>query len=508
MKKSRDVVITSEVDETQPLLNTTESSGGNHANLRYLDAFALLISIQIGSGIFSSPSQIDKHAASPGFALIIWLVSGLVAWTGAACYAELGAALPINGGMLEYIRYIFGDSLAFMASWIWIMAVKPSSVAILSITFGQYWTSIIFGSTFAANGWESKVIAVTGVVVLTSFNMISIDATTKMTRFFFLIKVSTLLLLVLCTLLFVCFGIHKGQDAPNTDWSSRNWFSNTKPSWKPGIWDNIGESTLAIYAGLWAFSGWTDANMVAGDMRNPARDLPRAIHTAQPFIICSFILANVCYYIVIPWSSMDANNTIAVTVGNSILSWPGSVAFAVLVSLACLGSINVNIYTTSRLVVSAAQARWVPRSLGKYDSLRSVRQRTDQITTIPISANIQTPIRAMTMSTIISIVYIIFGTFGFLVTFVGLAEYVFSCITIAGVIILRVREPQLHRPYKPNLIVALVFVVVSGFLVVYGAVKAPSQAGLLGVLLALGCIRGLYLNTGKGTKQADYTAAE
>jgi amino acid transporter len=121
--------------------------------MTFFDGFALLVSLQVGSGIFSSPSQVDGHTPSPGMALIVWTLSGLTAWAGAASFAELGAAIPINGGMQEYLKYVYSDYVAFLASWIWILAVKPSSMAILSIIFAQYWTNAIFPHSASIIFW-------------------------------------------------------------------------------------------------------------------------------------------------------------------------------------------------------------------------------------------------------------------------------------------------------------------------------------------------------------------
>jgi len=478
------------VDEDTQLLDepsrNSSSASKNQPKLTYFDAFALLVSLQIGSGIFSSPSSVDKHTPAPGYAIIIWLFSGLLAWTGAACYAELGSALPVSGGTQEYLKYIFGDGLAFMSSWIWIMAIKPSSMAALSVTFAQYWINFMFNSSDAANGWQGKVLALVGFAVVVFFNMVSIKATIGMTRFFLTLKLLTLLLLLICTVLSLFFGIHLGEGTPTRDWSNRNWFSTTNPTWQPGIWNSIGQSTIAMYAGLWAYSGWDNANMVAGDMRNSSRDLPRAIHTAQPVVIFGFILANICYYITVPWSQISNTNTIAVVVGNNILGWVGSLSFAALVSLACLGSLNVNVFTTSRLIVSAAQADWFPSSFGKFTSLYSFSSNKNT------SSPNQTPINAMLLTTTITTIYILLGTFRSLITFIGLAEYLFFSATAIGLLVLRIREPNLTRPYKPSIVIPVIFAAVSLFLVVCGAANAPMEAGVLGGLIGLGVGRKVW----------------
>ncbi len=350
---------------------TRDATGTDHTTSRkltYSDAFALLVSLQIGSGIFSSPSQVDKHTSAPGFALSVWLLSGLLAWSGAIGFAELGAAVPVNGGMQEYLRYVFGDLPAFMASWIWIWAVKPSSMAILAIIFSQYWLTAIFPGTIPINGWQVKLLAILAHALVVLCNTVSLNVTTTLNRFFLWLKLFTIGVLILCATLTIGLGVHLGPGEQSKDWLKRSWFERSGNTPVLLGWENLGQSTLALYAGLWAFAGWDNANIVAGEMADVKRDLPLAINTAEPVVICAFLLANICYYVALPWSDVKTSNTVATNVGLEVLGRGGALLFALLVSLACVGSINVNVFTTSRLTVAAAEVKWLPERLAVYGS--------------------------------------------------------------------------------------------------------------------------------------------
>jgi solute carrier family 7 (L-type amino acid transporter), member 9/15 len=395
------------------------------------DGFALLVSLQVGSGIFSSPSQVDNHTPSPGMSLVVWLASGLIAWAGATCFAELGAAIPVNGGMQEYLQYIYGDFLAFLASWIWILAVKPSSMAVLSIIFAQYWTNAILPPSSSHTSWVNNVLALVALTIMILLNALSLNTTTRMTNYFLWLKLGTVVLLLLCCILSVALGLHLGAAESNQDWLDRNWFSSsqTTSANQPVDWDDLstwslfGEYTTALYAGLWAFAGWDNANMVAGEMQNPSKDLPYAIHTALPTVILCFLLANISYYLAIPWTEIGSNNTIAVKVGERVLGQPGAFLFAFLVSLVCLGSININVFTTSRLTTAASKTGYLPIALeeiglGAFGPVGKALQPTN-------SRLWQTPIKAMLFNAICTSIYIILGSFGALVTFIGIAEFLF-----------------------------------------------------------------------------------
>ncbi|KAF2807210.1 amino acid transporter [Mytilinidion resinicola] len=475
------------------------------------DAFTLLVSLQVGSGIFSSPSQVNNHSPSPGASLIIWTLCGAIAWAGAASFAELGAAMPVNGGMQEYLHDIYGPFLAFLASWIWIFAVKPSSMAILSIIFAKYWTRV-FAEGYEDSFWLNKLIALTALAVIIFLNAISMKATSRLANFFLYLKLFTVLLLLICCLLFVVFGLHLGTTAPNWDWKSENWFSvraagqdNSSIDWSTaGVWAMVGELTMAFYAGLWAYAGWDNANMVAGEMQNAAQELPTAIHTAVPTVIICFLLANVSYYILIPWNEIGTSDTVAEMAGQKILGKAGAIVFALLVSAACLGSININVFTTARLTISAANKGHLPAALKESRCNFSENQPTQPQTSSdgerPQGRNFftsilglfgkgplwVTPIKSMLFNGAVTSVYIMVGTFGALVTFIGIAEYVFFFFTVLGLLVLRAKRPLMPRPYRAFVGLPLIFTLTSLILVVRGAIAAPIQGTAIALLLLFG----------------------
>lgn len=241
------------------------------SRLTFYDAFTLLVSLQVGSGIFSSPSQVNNHSPSPGASLFIWGLCGAIAWAGAASFAELGAAMPVNGGMQEYLHDIYGPFMAFLASWVWIFAVKPSSMAILSIIFAKYWTQVFVTADHRDAFWLNKFIALAALGTIIFFNSISIGATSNLARIFLSLKLFTVFLLLACCFLSVVFGLHSGTSEPSRDWKTRDWFEprekgvdHSAIDWNTaGGWAKVGELTMALYAGLWAYSGWDNVSVLS-----------------------------------------------------------------------------------------------------------------------------------------------------------------------------------------------------------------------------------------------------
>ncbi|KAG0634954.1 amino acid/polyamine transporter I [Tuber brumale] len=478
---------------------------GNSHRLTFFDGYSLLVSFMIGSGLFSSPSQINNNTASPGAAILVWAGAGLLAWAGAACFAELGAAIPVNGGMQEYLQYIYGDFAALLVSFTWIAAVKPCSMAILSLIFAEYWTRAIFGGgedTF----WLDKLLAIFALASLTFFNSVSTKASSNLNGMFFFLKITTVGVIAMLTILAIFTGLDAEGTGPSVDWKTRNWFAN-RPTEAEGhrvdwasltTWESMGYYSAALWAGTWGYGGWDNVNFVAGEMRNTARDLPRAMNLALPTVIICFVLTNLCYYVILPWDIIGETNTIAVAVGLKTLGAAGGLIFAVLVSIACAGSLNANVFTTGRLTASAANKGHIPRFwgvLGWRDSSEEGTSVTPTYGTLdsppeslqktPTNATWRTPLRAMILNSLLCCTYILLGDFSSLVTFIGITEYSSYLATISGVIYLRYTQPDLSRAYRPPMWTPVLFLIVCFILVLRGMIFAPAQTGILAVYISL-----------------------
>lgn len=259
--------------ETEPLLTrrpstTSHTSQQLSKQLTTRHAFAILVTLQIGSGIFASPAQVDSNVPSPGAALLVWVLGGLLSWAGAASFAELGAALPLNGGMQEYLRHVYGDTAAFLMAWIYIMAVKPSSMAIQSIVIAESVGSVVSSERLA--GWVFKLIAAIGFILMVLLNSINTKFTLRLSESFTVFKISTVGLIVLGGAIAVIAHLVNPHSSlsGSSDWYSENWFE-TRPTVSEGqiidwnsisTWERYGHYCAAIYGGLWAYDGWDNVS--------------------------------------------------------------------------------------------------------------------------------------------------------------------------------------------------------------------------------------------------------
>ena len=217
-------------------------------SLTYLNGLSLIVGIIIGSGIFSSPSQVNNNAGSSGAALIVWAVAGILAWTGAASYAELGGAIPLNGGAQVYLSKIFGELAGFLFTWCAVFVLKPGGAAIVAIIFGEYIVKAGVGADAESpSSWINKGVALVGLTLVTLLNCISTRLGMRIGDMFMFMKFVALLGITVVGIVVAVTG-HTWNGTPNEEWKEHGWFEGTS--------SNLSNWAVAIYAGLWAFDGW------------------------------------------------------------------------------------------------------------------------------------------------------------------------------------------------------------------------------------------------------------
>lgn len=228
-------------------------------------------------------------------------------------------------------------------------------------------------------------------------------------------------------------------------------------------------------------------------------------------VLSCYEFVNIAYYILLPWDKMSSTNAVAVAAFKSLLGQPGGVAVSILVAISCAGSITSNVFAVGRLTIAASQRHYLPgflsiRGLPKITGqklrgrqapsnhdreplLRAAPSGHAHRTLVPIC---DAPIYANILALVVTLIYILTGSFRALLTFVGMAEWVFYVSTVLGLVILRRREPDMKRPYRPMLVLPLTFVVVGSLVIVRSAMFAPVQSGALAVLLLVGAVIGMY----------------
>ncbi|KAF1961293.1 hypothetical protein CC80DRAFT_522775 [Byssothecium circinans] len=464
-------------------------------SLTYLNGLSLVVGLIIGSGIFSSPSQVNRNAGSPGASLLVWLVAGILAWTGAASYAELGGAIPLNGGAQVYLSKIFGEWAGFLFTWCAVVVLKPGSAAIIAIIFGEYLVRAIIGADAVdASTWLNKGVGLAGLFIVTLLNCISTKLGTRSADVFMILKFAALLGVTVTGIVVAATGFSYNGPA-NDDWKKKGWFEGTTT--------DVSNWAVALYAGLWAFDGWDNVNYVTGEFKNPTKDLPRVIHTSLPLVILCYILANLSYFLVLPTSLIESSNTVAVAFGHQVFGPIGSLILALFVSGSCFGALNATTFTSGRLVYAAGKEGYLPEifgTIGLGKSHRAIRlhnlNNSSSKSKIPRkfidwfadadAGFFFTPISAMVLNASLTAVYVFIGSFDTLVTFYGVAGYTFYFLAVLGLIILRVKEPELERPYKTWITTPIIFCCVSLFLLSRAVFAEPVQTLVVVAFMVVG----------------------
>lgn len=261
-------------DQDTPRPNGTATPEGPSAFPRTLttaSAATILLTICIGSGVFTSPGSIDSNVPSPGAALAVWLVGGALAWGGAVTMAEFGTAFPDEtGGLQAYlVRAWFGaETLGFLAAWTWVVAVMPATLAILAIVLVES-VGVAVGWEGGGEGseWARKGGAVAVLVVVCSANCVSTRVTTRLNGLFVGAKFASVAAVFVAGVAVAAVQIaHPDRtDVGGRDWFTRPWFrprdtvdpDGSVVRWgEMGAWDVMGRLSTALYGALWAYSGW------------------------------------------------------------------------------------------------------------------------------------------------------------------------------------------------------------------------------------------------------------
>ncbi|KAI0471936.1 large neutral amino acids transporter small subunit 1 [Xylariaceae sp. FL0804] len=473
-------------------------------SLTRANGLALVISLQIGSGIFSAPSQISQHVGSPAAGLAVWAGAGLLVWTGAASFIELGVRVPRNGGIQEYLRTCWGEFMGYLFTWTWVVLVKPAANALIANIFAHYLLEALWPLD-PVSPWAIRIGGVGCITTLTFLNCLGAAAGAKMANLFLLLKISALGTIIIVGFVVSLFGHGDGVPASGTGWFG--W--DRSPSDELSLWAWLGNSATAVFGALFCYGGWETAGFVVGDMVNPARDLPVVINGAMTIVIIGFFLTNAALYVCLPFEVMRQSSTVVVEFARRTLGDWGGLVFSLVVAASASGALNANVFATAKLCVAAAQRGYFPAVLANLhcsdarDEAAYFRQVVPWLFRFPVRCFARltrrvrweqsVPIFALSMNGALASLFVVIGSFNGLITFVGLSQYFFYLMSVLGIFVLRKADkdqptgtPPRYQTWIGN---PIIFATISAVLVVRGVLSEPFQGlailsvGLLGLAL-------------------------
>ena len=396
--------------------------------LGVFSATSVVAGTMIGTGIFIVPAMILREVGTPSMALLVWLAAGILSLFGALAYAELGAALPEAGGEFVYMRRAYGPLFGFLYGWTQFIIAKTASIATIATGFVIYLAYFFPGLHRAL--WQSSLqlgshplrLRLTGVqigsalmvLLLSGLNILGVRRSGAVQTLFTACKLLVLAILIV-------LGLTYGHGS----WQGFHPFFAMAAH--GGVVAAFGVATVSA---LWGYDGWNNLSMVAGEVKNPQRNIPVALIAGTLLVLVVYVLANLAYFHVLPTSQIMGASTVASDAARRFLGAAGGAFVAVGVMISSFASLNGSILSGSRIPYATARAGLFPAALAT------------------VHPRYHTPALSLIGQAIIAGIFALTGEYQSLYTKVIFSEFLFYALCTAGVFVLRRREPDLPRPYR------------------------------------------------------------
>ena len=424
-------------------------------------AGAVVVGTIIGSGIFLVPSEMMQAVGSARLVYLAWVVGGLLSFFGALTYAELGAMKPQAGGEYVYVRDAYGPLAGFLYSWTWFLIAKPASIA--TITTGlvriletfpvfSFFAHPCISSPFTVN--YGQLVAILATVLISWLNYVGIRRAGEFQFVFTLLKVAIIL----------------GIVAVGFSYSGGTWanFATEFTGAKGGITGFF----AALVAALWAYDGWNDLNMVAGEIKDPQRNIPLSLIWGVATVGALYILVNAAVQYVLPAAAVAASQRPASDAVALVFGRAGASLVSAGMAISMLVTLNGTIMSGARVPFATARDGYF------FKTLADVHPR------------FHTPSAAIVVQCGLAIVLLLLGgSFKQFFSLAIFAEWMFYMIAASTIFVFRRREPNLDRPYRVwgYPVVPALFVLASSALLYYTFTDnlKSSAAGCLVILAGI-----------------------
>ena len=412
-------------------------------------AIAIVIGSTIGSGIFRSPAGIADKLPGPLPMLSVWVVGGVFAICGALTLAELASALPKTGGVYVFCREAWGDVTGFLFGWGQLVMIRAASLGAISITFAEYSFRVMGRIPQAAEEvMNVRWTAVAAIAATGLFNIVGVRASSVVVNVTVLAKYGGLLFIVLVALL---IGL------PQTG-------GNFTPALPAGSITTAAFG-LALVSTLWAFDGWADLAYNAGEVKDPQRNLPRALIGGTILVLIIYLAANVAYLAVLPIEEIRQSKLVAADVAEKVIGSSGALLVSVTVMLSTFGTLNAVLLTSPRVFFAMAEDKLFFPIFAKVHPTRG------------------TPWIAIALVAALGAAFVLLGTFESLADAFVTAFLPFYALAVAAIFRLRGRpgyNPSFRVPLYP--FVPLLFVASVLFLLGNAIIQPSSRMSTLAVL--------------------------
>jgi basic amino acid/polyamine antiporter, APA family len=411
----------------------SNTHGSLQKKIGFWSATSIIVGSIIGSGVFMKPSSMAAELGSPVWLTAVWVIAGIFTLFGALIYAELGAMMPETGGIYVYFRKMFGEFFAFLYGWAAFSVINTAAVAAIAFVCAEYadyflhlprftivteqscvWHIPFIGDLYPLENAGVKSLAVVLVLFLTWLNYRSVKAGSYFQVISTLIKVVVIAALI--------FGIFLSGEG-----SAENFVAAAHPKAGNALFNGI---VIAMTGAFFAYDGWINVTFIAGEIKQPQRNIPKSLLLGVLICIVVYVLVNQAYLYVLPIEKVIDSPLVAADAISVAWGKEGGAIVAALIVICTFGAINGNTMATSRITYAMGKDRVFLPWAGKEHK------------------RFNTPGNALLLHGIWTSAFIITGSFNMLAdmfVFVTWIAYLFGAI---GIFMLRKRMPDMPRPYK------------------------------------------------------------
>jgi basic amino acid/polyamine antiporter, APA family len=374
--------------------------------LGFWTALAVVVGDVVGSAIFRVPSEVAGAVPAAGGIMAVWVIGGVITLCGALSLAELSAAMPRAGGVFVFLREAFGPGVAFLYGWT-ILLAEPAGAAAVALVFAEYLGRIVPLTPIAV-----RAVAAAIIILIAATGYRSVRGAGAIARLSTAAKIVAVLAVVLAA--FLWGDAHAGA------------LGHSAPPAAGPLWGGMG---LGLVTVLWAYTGWHDVSLIAGEVRDPGRTLPRALIVGMAIVILVYVALNAAFLYVLPLDVLQRSPQVATETMVRLVGPGGAAIVAVMVMISVLGALNGTTLVNPRVFYAMAREGLLFRPLGRAHP------------------RWHTPHVSVAVFALLALVFVWTRSFEQLIEAFVLGVWPFLALAVAAVIVLRRRNPGLARPY-------------------------------------------------------------
>lgn len=466
--------------------------------LSLLDATMIVVGSMIGSGIFIVSAESARLVGAPGWLLLVWVLAGIMTLTGALCFAELAASMPRAGGPFVFLTEAYGKPIGFLYGWSQFLIVQSGTIAAVAVAFANF-TGLLFPQisassyiaepiilgSYAVSLSSQQALAIASIILLTAVNAFGLQIGTWVQNAFTFTKAAALPGLVL-------IGIFLGWNPGGALFSAATWDSASN-GWsienaQPAATAFGSLAFLIVFAKamtgpLFSQSAWDNVTFTGAEVKDPGRNLPRALIIGCLIVVGLYVLTNLAYVVTLSLPALQnaANGRVAAAVMEQVFGAPGVVMIAIALMISTFGCNNGLILSGSRVSYAMAKDGYLFSGLARTNAYH-----------VPAAALIAQCVWASLLVLPRTVTYAegkqpAFGNvYSQLLEYIVSVDLISAALSVAAVAVLRYRKPLMERPYRTwgYPLTPLIFLLLSAMVALTLVVLAPATAGI-GYLLAL-----------------------